>query len=143
VPNRFLPDIKDIVSPPKIVEYYPKGHTPAERDADFERIKIEEKAKADLSIMLAPGEILLTRSNPPSPNKFRNLRAEFAFAKPGIYRVTAVYDDRPLPPPDEEDIQAMMREGYSREHQLKRYEDSVRRSLGLVESNTVLIEAAP
>ena len=137
----YLPSIENATAPPKIREYFPAGNTPAEKDAAFKQIQIEEQAEANLSLSLRPGETLVTR--PAAPNAFRNLEVEFSFEKTGIYRVKAAYDDRPLDQPTEAHIQAMIREGYSREHQMKRAAERANNSLGFTESNEVRIEVVP
>ncbi|MDE2143027.1 MAG: hypothetical protein KGJ84_11520, partial [Elusimicrobia bacterium] len=66
-----------------------------------------------------------------------------SFEKPGIYRIKAAYDDRPLDQPTEAHIQMMIREGYSREHQMKRAAERAKNSLGFSESNEVILEVVP
>ena len=137
--------------------HFPDSMTTAEKDAAFERIKIEGKVESDLWVTVQSGETLITRPNPPPPNRFRCLKPHFriqkpgaknfeiqlGFQKPGTYNIKAVYDDRPLPPPPEKHIQAMIKDGYSRKDQMKSYEDNVRERLGFVESNVILLTVVP
>jgi hypothetical protein len=143
--NRYMPDISALVShEPEIHEYhFPDTMTAAEKNAAFERLQVEEKAKAELSVELKSGETLITRPNPVSPDKFRDLNVEFSFDRPGTYRLKAVYDNRPLPAPTEEIIRDMVKDGVSREYLTRAHQKAVRDSLGLVESNTIQVEIVP
>lgn len=136
---------------------FPDGTTATQKDAAFERIKLDGNIENDLRLVLQPGEILITRPDPPPPNTYVSLQPHFqiqrpgaanfeiqlGFQKPGTYRITAVYNDRPLPPPSEEHIQEMIKSGVSREDQMRMYGDRIRNRLGFVESNTVLLRVAP
>jgi hypothetical protein len=108
-------------------------------------------------VTVKSGETLITRPNPPFPNRFRSLKPHFriqkpgaqdfeiqlGFQKPGIYSIKAVYDDRPLLPPTEADIRDMIKRGVSRKDQIKLYEDRARSRLGLIESGAILLKVVP
>lgn len=137
--------------------HFPDSMTAAEKDAAFERIKLEERIEADLRVVLQPGETLVMRPNPPLPNKYISLKPHFriqkagakifeiqlGFQKPETYLIRAVYDDRPLPPPSEEHVQEMIKSGVSREDQTRMYKDRIRNCLGFIESNKVSLTVLP
>lgn len=71
---------------------------------------------------------------------------EFKFDQPGTYRVKVVYNHNPfgLKPPTEEEIQKRIAKwGLDREYQMRRHQERVAESLGIVESNTVVVEVYP
>lgn len=139
--NTFHPSFID-VSP--LHEYhFPATMTSAQKDAAFKQIQLQEHAESAIRLELLPGETVVTRPDPPPPNRFRDMDADLVFKKPGTYRVKATFEEPPLKPESEKHIQAMIKEGISREDQLKMHEKMNRDSLGIIESNTVLLEVVP
>jgi hypothetical protein len=121
LPNQFMPSRESMHAPPDV------------REID----------RSDFSLALQPGETLFTRPDSPPTNKFRDLIVEFSFMKPGIYRINAAYDDRPLEPDSEEEVRALIKRGVSREQQRDMRKKDVLDSLGFVESNVILLEVVP
>lgn len=144
------PDGKDApLYPPLLVSsgilqwqeyHFPDAMTPSEKEDEFEKIKLKERAESELIVPLQPGETLISHPDAGSPNGFRDLRTRFDFDKPGTYRIKVRYGRLPPPPPSEEHIQALIKKGISREEQLAAHKEWMRDRLGLLESNTVAIE---
>lgn len=123
--------------------HFPSTMTSAEKDAAFKKIQLQETAEDGIALQLLPGETLVTRPDPPPPNRFRDLDTSFKFDKPGTYRIKVAFEDPPPKPDTEEHIQAMIKNGVPRERVMKLHEKSVQDSLGIVESNMVSLEVVP
>lgn len=120
---------------------FPGSMTAEEKDRAFERIRVHKHAEHSVQITLQSGETMFTRPSPPRPNRYRDLltRNNF-FAKPGSYRIKAIYN-HPLPSrPTEKVIAAKEQLGLTREDQEKNFEELKHEKLGLVESNTIILE---
>lgn len=111
-----------------------------EKDEAIRLRKLEGQLASNFAVDLLPGETIYTR-DPRTGSRFSELlvthgrgpikgskRIFAVFTKPGTYRIKLVYDDRPAAPPSETQIGA------------KDYQDTVAKSLGLIESNIVTFE---
>lgn len=132
-----------------------------------EELDVEEaarrKAANRLRVSLRPGETLLSRPwrwltsleysrrksrgesiiwpRPDEP--FRELWTVYSFRTPGKYVIEAEYVDEPLPPPDEEYLRAMEKEGVPSERVQRMHRRLNSKSLGRFRSNKVQIEVLP
>lgn len=139
--------------------------TPVQQKAALERINEEDWREGERSnnlwLTLQPGETLLSRPwrnvdycdeqyrtwiraqrDLPAEGSFRELYSDYVLEKIGTHRIKVVYRDMPTGPDSEKDIQDLVKQGYSREKQIKDRESINREKLGVVESNEVLIEVA-
>ncbi|MBI4679420.1 MAG: hypothetical protein HY748_17735 [Elusimicrobia bacterium] len=125
-----------------------------------ERQGWENSRRYHLYVNLQPGETLVTRAwrfgtederlarimagddpHPPISGDFRELPLEeITFDQPGTYRIKVVYKDPPPKPPTEAEIQRKIKLGLDREYQMRSYQEWASEFLGIVESNTVLVE---
>ncbi len=121
--------------------FFPKDWTKAQIEAAVEKRRLRERAEGQLFLTLKPGETLITRSDPPPPNRFRELFTRFTFDRPGTYRLKFVYDDRPEKL-SARDFDYMVKSGIckSREACMRDYEKKVHEAIGPVDSNTVFLE---
>jgi predicted small lipoprotein YifL len=143
---------------------FPAGWTDQQKTEAIRGLNDRQRIEDDIGLTLAPGEILVTRPwrnvdinhnllrdmwirgepDPHSvPGPFRELPSRYWFSKPGTYRIKVIFDDESVPAPKEQEIQELMKEGVSRESQLKYYKGVAQDSFGRVESNTVKIEVVP
>lgn len=123
---------------------------------------LRARASRRLKVTLAPGETLSSapwrwvgitehfkRAGAglevwtPPPGNFRELWTEFDFDKPGRYSITAYYVDKPSPPLDEEFLREMESLGSSRADLIRHRAKENEERLGLVPSNTILLEVEP
>lgn len=130
-----------------VERYNPPGFdklSSKEKDAHIARRQLEANLEATLDVTLNPGDILFTRPYQ-KPGEFRSLGIAYHFDNPGIYRVKFFYHNPPPDPLTEEDIQRGLSYGSwnTREKILKRHQDSIKKSLGKVESNTVTFRVLP
>ncbi|MEK7656174.1 MAG: hypothetical protein AAB412_00310 [Elusimicrobiota bacterium] len=122
---------------------FPDTMSAAGKDAAFEKMKMEDRIERGLSLALRSGETLITRPDPKTGSPFRELWTDFQFKKAGAYRIRVVYENLPPDPPTQHHIQGMIGRGHTPEEQKKFHDKMVRNSLGLVESNEVILEVAP
>lgn len=118
------------------------------------------RADRKLRIDLAPGETLVTKPwrwvpakerlerkargetdlTPRPTGEFREFWTDYRFSTPGRYTIQAVFDD-PMPPmPYEAIVQSMIKEGHTREELVADHKDELKKRLGRMESNLVVIE---
>ncbi len=129
---------------------------------DLSEKKRREISRSEhLMVTLQPGETLVTRpwawgdddersrleeeceiSDFPVAGEFRELvlRSDFKFDRPGAYRIKALYMDPHPKPPTEADFSDDLKFGISREKTIKRHEERLERTLGIIESNEALVE---
>lgn len=122
---------------------FPENMSVKDKDAVFEKLKMEDRLERGLSLTLRPGETLFTRLDPKTGSRFRELWTDVQFENAGTYRVRVVYEDLPPDAPTPHHIQGMIKRGHSLEEQRKFHDKMVRNSLGLVESNTIALEVVP
>ncbi len=139
---------------------FPPGTTEAEQARRFKRM-VGMANINELSIILLPGETLVTRAwaergadeanaifargeDPDAaiPGEFRELTAFFRFDQRGAYRVRVVYDDRPSPL-TEENIRSSEKYGISRKDEVENQKFAEENALGPVQSNIVSVEVTP
>ncbi len=145
---------------------FPK-YVVTEKDRERFLADLTEKRRREISrwkhlmVTLQPGETLFTRpwawgdddertsrriecEIPDSPvtGEFRELvlRSGFKFDRPGAYRIKAIYMDPHPKPPTEEEFQRGEKFGVSRRHKIKRYEERLSETLGIVESIEVTVD---
>jgi hypothetical protein len=122
---------------------YLENMSESQRAAEIERIKWRSSAEIGLRMSLRPGEILVTRPDDPTRDRFCVLKTRLKLDEPGAYRLRVVYDNPPLPVPSEAEIQEYIRRGISRKEQMALIAFSVRESLGRIEPNPVVFEVVP
>ncbi|MEK7858703.1 MAG: hypothetical protein AAB320_06130 [Elusimicrobiota bacterium] len=118
--------------------FFPKHWTEAQIEAAVDKRRLEERAEGRLLLALQPGETLITRPDPPPPNRFRELFTRFNFDQLGTYRIRVVYDDRPEEQP-EWFIQHLVRKGRFEAYQ-RDYKEQASKAIGPFESNAVVLE---
>jgi len=131
-----------------------------ERKEAFRRFKLKSKVASALQVRLLPGETLFTRpvrfvssdeeckarplATKPSSRvrgRFRELRLAETRLDPGTYLIRAVYDGTPRTPPSMQRMRQIEEKlGFSIEEQQQQYEEEIRESIGLIESNSIEVE---
>lgn len=139
---------------------FPVHYTDEMKAAAFKKMQWESQAVVT-SVRINPGEIMVTLPwryvepvtadnmhrrglNPNAvPGIFRELPSTYDFKLPGTYRIKAVYSDPPLKPSSEDFFRSMEEEGVSRKDVLASYAEINKRRLGIINSNSVVIEVVP
>jgi hypothetical protein len=101
-----------------------------------------ERSKQELTVTLSSGETLVTRGDQ-TGSPFRALNAEPDFEQPGTYRLRFVYEEPELPLPSEEEMQALIKKGSTREDHFKVIRKANEDRLGVVSSNIESFEVLP
>lgn len=123
-----------------------------EKDEAIRLLNLEGQLVSEFAVDLKPGETIYTR-DPRTGARFTELfvthgrgpiksskRILPVLEQPGTYRIKLVYDDRPPAPPSETQIARDIKIFGSKDKALKDYQDTVDKSLGLIESNIVTFE---
>jgi hypothetical protein len=124
-------------------EIFPKGMSNEQKAAEFRRMALEGPLAAVTNVALEPGEILVSRPDPPPPNRFRELRTNVEFDKPGVYRIGLVYDDLGEHPDVEREKELLGEEKKAHVAAVAAFEEKKKRAAGRVESNIVTLEVIP